>query len=219
MIGTQFETQSGTYTITCLLGKGKSGHTYLMERHTIHGREERVVKIMHDEAVPFYSFRRDRVEAEVDAYHTLRPHGIHMPALLEYDVKRRYLVKSYVDGRTAAALVADGLLDDAILAQLFDMAARLETAGINIDYFPTNFVVTPAGDLYYIDYEVNPYSDAWNLANWGIYYWVNQQGMRRFLQSGDAAYINQDLTSGVPIKKGLEAEVERLYAAFAVPQG
>ena len=156
MIGTQFETKSGTYTITCLLGKGKSGHTYLMERHTIHGPEERVVKIMYDETVPFYSFRRERFEAEVDAYHTLQPHGIHMPELLEYDVKRRYLVKSYVDGRTAAALVADGLLDDAILAQLFEMAARVETAGINIDYFPTNFVVTPAGDLYYIDYEVNP---------------------------------------------------------------
>ena len=217
MIGTEFETQTGTYTITCLLGKGKSGHTYLMERPTPHGMEERVLKIMHGETVPFYSHQRDRVTAEVDAYRALRPHGIRMPELLEYDVERRYLVKSYVDGRTAAALVADGLLDDAILGQLFEMAARLESAGINIDYFPTNFVVTPAGELYYIDYESNPYSDAWNLANWGIYYWVNQQGMRRFLQTGDAAYINQDVDSGIPIKKGLEAEVERLYAAFAVP--
>jgi TP53 regulating kinase-like protein len=217
MIGTQFETQNGTYTITCLLGKGKSGHTYLMERQTAQGMEERVLKIMHDEVVPFYSFRRDRVEAEVDAYRTLRPHGIHMPELLEYDIDRRYLVKSYVDGPTAAALVADSLMDDAILVQLFEMASRLEAAGINIDYFPTNFVVTPAGELSYIDYEINPYTDAWNLANWGIYYWVNQQGMCRFLQTGDASYINQDLTSGIPIKEGLEAEVARLYAAFAVP--
>lgn len=217
MIGTQFETQAGIYTLTCLLGKGKSGHTYLMERQTPFGTDERVLKIMHDEAVPFYAMPRDRVQAELDAYHLLRPHGIRMPELLEYDLERRYLVKSYVDGRTAAALVADDLMDDTTLGQLFEMAARLEPAGINIDYFPTNFVVTPAGTLYYIDYEANPYSDAWNLANWGIYYWVNQQGMRRFLQSGDATYINQDVASGIPIKEGLEAEVARLYAAFAVP--
>lgn len=41
--------------------------------------------------------------------------------------------------------------------------------GINIDYFPTNFVVQD-GEIYYIDYEDNHYMEEWNFENWGIKY-------------------------------------------------
>ena len=34
------------------------------------------------------------------------------------------------------------------------MAAQAQAAGLNIDYFPTNFVVRD-GQLWYIDYECN----------------------------------------------------------------
>ena len=50
------------------------------------------------------------------------------------------------------------------------MAQRLQAAGLNIDYFPTNFVVC-GGLLYYIDYECNPYMEEWNFENWGVKYW------------------------------------------------
>ena len=46
----------------------------------------------------------------------------------------------------------------------------LYAAHLNIDYYPTNFVVN-CGKLYYIDYECNAYSDEWNFENWGIKYW------------------------------------------------
>ena len=41
---------------------------------------------------------------------------------------------------------------------------------INIDYFPTNFIVQD--DLiWYVDYECNEYMEQWNFENWGIKYW------------------------------------------------
>lgn len=50
------------------------------------------------------------------------------------------------------------------------MCALLYPVGLNIDYYPTNFI--PQDNvLYYIDYECNVYSDEWNFENWGIKYW------------------------------------------------
>ena len=48
-------------------------------------------------------------------------------------------------------------------------AAQAKAAGLNIDYFPTNFVVS--GGLWYIDYECNAYMDEWSFDNWGVKYW------------------------------------------------
>jgi hypothetical protein len=50
------------------------------------------------------------------------------------------------------------------------MCGLLYPAKINIDYFPTNFIVQN-DELYYIDYECNEYSGEWNFENWGIKYW------------------------------------------------
>jgi len=56
------------------------------------------------------------------------------------------------------------------LPQVRAMAARAMAAGLNIDYFPTNFVVQE-GQLYYVDYECNPYMQQWDFDHWGIKYW------------------------------------------------
>ena len=50
------------------------------------------------------------------------------------------------------------------------MCEKLYPAGLNIDYFPTNFVLNE-GKLWYIDFECNGYMDQWNFRNWGIRYW------------------------------------------------
>lgn len=50
------------------------------------------------------------------------------------------------------------------------MCRALYAANTNIDYFPTNFVVR-GGEVYYIDFECNPYMEEWNFENWGIKYW------------------------------------------------
>ena len=43
--------------------------------------------------------------------------------------------------------------------------------GLNIDYFPTNFVPW-GGTLYYIDYECNAYMEQWDFEHWGAQYWT-----------------------------------------------
>jgi len=46
----------------------------------------------------------------------------------------------------------------------------LREAGLNIDWFPTNFMCRD-GLLYYVDYECNPYMDEWSFERWGVRYW------------------------------------------------
>ena len=56
------------------------------------------------------------------------------------------------------------------------LAEKAKSSGLNIDYFPTNFVVTKnpkvgTEKIFYIDYECNDYMEEWNFENWGIKYW------------------------------------------------
>ena len=51
------------------------------------------------------------------------------------------------------------------------MCRLLYAAGLNIDYYPTNFVVRE-DTLYYIDYECNAFMDEWSFERWGIQYWI-----------------------------------------------
>ena len=50
------------------------------------------------------------------------------------------------------------------------MAAIVYSYGLNIDYFPTYFIVQD-NLIYYIDYLCNQYMGEWNLGNWEIKYW------------------------------------------------
>ena len=54
------------------------------------------------------------------------------------------------------------------------MAAKAYAAGLNIDYYPTNFVLDKDGVLYYVDYECNSYSEEWSFENWGIKHWKKE---------------------------------------------
>ena len=61
-------------------------------------------------------------------------------------------------------------MKDEYMSQIKQMCRLLYAAHLNIDYYPTNFVVDN-GKLYYIDYECNEYCDEWNFENWGVKYW------------------------------------------------
>ena len=58
---------------------------------------------------------------------------------------------------------------------------RLKEAGLNIDYFPTNFVVCD-GLICYVDYECNPYMAEWSFENWGIKYWSRTPEFERTIK-------------------------------------
>ena len=61
-------------------------------------------------------------------------------------------------------------MQDSYLEQVRQMSQQAKARGLNIDYFPTNFVVRDE-KIYYIDYECNNYMEEWNFENWGIKYW------------------------------------------------
>lgn len=71
---------------------------------------------------------------------------------------------------------------DAYLPQIRQMAKQAFATELNIDYFPTNFVVRE-GLLYYIDYECNCYTEEWSFENWGIHYWSKTPVLNEYLAS------------------------------------
>ena len=153
------------YTVLRLLGKGKGGYSYLVTD----GEREYVLKQIHHEPCEYYTFG-DKLQSELRDYETLRALGIPLPRLLAVDKAQERLLKEYIAGPTVAELRASGRMDGRWTEQVRAMCAVLYPAGLNIDYYPTNFV--PRGErLYYIDYECNVYMEQWDFEHWGIRYW------------------------------------------------
>ena len=100
--------------------------------------------------------------------------------MLDLDVDNERIVKEYIDGDTVCDLVARNVSGAPYLGQVRDMAAQAKAAGLNIDYFPTNFVVQDE-ILYYIDYECNTYMEQWSFETWGIRYWSRTPEFEAYL--------------------------------------
>lgn len=154
-----------TFHVIRLLGKGKGGYSYLVTD----GVQNYVCKQIHHEPCSYYTFG-NKMEAELNDYSRLSKTGIALPRLLDADLQQERILKEYIDGPTADALVRHDAMKPEVVDQVRQMAALLAPYDLNIDWYPTNFVLQD-GTLYYIDYECNPYSDQWNLDNWGIRYW------------------------------------------------
>lgn len=104
-----------------------------------------------------------------------------MPEMIAIDMKAERIIKEYIKGETIFEFVRQGISVEPYLEQVKNMAAKAKAAGLNIDYFPTNFVVQ--NDLlYYVDYECNSYMDEWSFENWGIKYWSRTPEFEQYLQ-------------------------------------
>lgn len=154
------------FCVLKLLGKGKGGYSYLAQRDN----SLFVLKQIHHEPCAYYNFG-DKIQAEIHDYQRLNALGIPMPQLIDVDVANERILKQYIEGETAETLIKSHTLPPQCIAQVEDMCRVLYAANLNIDYFPTNFVLMD-GKLYYIDYECNTYSDEWNFENWGKQYWT-----------------------------------------------
>lgn len=161
----QMEVNGKLYTVTQLLGHGKGGYSYLVTD----GQKNYVLKQIHHEPCDYYQFG-DKLQSEINDYHRLRAVGIVMPEMYEVDVPKERILKEYIEGDTVAALVAQGRLEEDYITQVRQMAALAQSAGLNIDYYPTNFVARK-GRLFYIDYECNIYDPRWDFDHWGSAYW------------------------------------------------
>ena len=163
------------YRLLSLLGHGKGGYSYLAER----AGERVVLKQIHHEPCAYYSFG-NKIEAERFDYERLTRAGIRVPRMLDLDAAAERIVKEYIEGPTVFELVRDGRSVEDYLPQVRAMAAQAKAAGLNIDYFPTNFVVRD-GLLYYVDYECNGYMDEWSFENWGVRYWSRTSEFEAYL--------------------------------------
>ncbi len=153
------------YEALRLLGKGKGGCSWLVSD----GENRYVLKQIHHEPCEYYTFG-DKLGSELRDYARLSRLGIPMPELLAVDREHERLLKAYIDGDTVDVLVMEDRLSADCLEQIKAMCRTLYAAGLNIDYYPTNFIPHD-GILYYIDYECNAYMDQWNFENWGSKYW------------------------------------------------
>ena len=165
------------YRTLKLLGKGKGGYSYLARCEADAVRTERdcgglvVLKQIHHEPCDYYTFG-NKIEAERRDYERLVAAGIRVPQLIDIDEEKERIVKQFIDGRTVAELVKEGSLPPEIMAEGKKMAELAKSAGLNIDYYPTNFVPDESGALYYVDYECNAYMDEWSFDNWGKKFWI-----------------------------------------------
>ena len=108
----------------------------------------------------------------------LRENGI--DSKLISDIALCSVVPSLNYALTSACVKYFGV--EPLMIQISEMAELAKAAGLNIDYFPTNFVVQD-GLLYYVDYECNQYMEEWNMENWGIKYWRRTAEFEEYLEN------------------------------------
>ena len=159
------------YNIIRLLGRGKGGYSYLAERDG----KYYVLKQIHHEPCDYYTFG-NKIEAEKNDYARLSETGIRIPRMIDIDIQNERIIKEYIDGPTISELVETGEMKDEYISQVREMADMARNAGLNIDYYPTNFVVQDHL-IYYIDYECNTYMDEWGFDTWGMQYWRKNNGL------------------------------------------
>lgn len=151
--------------IITLLGKGKGGYSYLVK---LDG-QKMVLKQIHHEPCDYYTFG-NKLEAERSDYQKLLKAGIRIPKLLDVHEENEWILKEFIDGPTVYELVCQDQMSEELLEQGLKMAQTAYASGLNLDYFPTNFILS--GELlYYVDYECNLYMEQWDFEHWGIRYW------------------------------------------------
>ena len=154
------------YQVITLLGKGKGGYSYLV----IDDLENKyVIKQIHHEPCSYYTFS-NKLESELKDYEKLKNLNINIPLLIDVDYKNERILKEYIEGDTIDIYVKNDCMKESYFQQIRKLCSILYKNNLNIDYFPTNFVIKN-NILYYIDYECNVYMDEWNFENWGIKYW------------------------------------------------
>ena len=161
----EFTLNGKHYEVLRFLGRGKGGYSYLVTD----GHGQYTLKKIHHEPCDYYTFG-DKLASELRDYGRLRTVGIPMPELLDVDREQELILKEYIDGPSIYELVKREEMRPDYYHQVRAMCAKLYPAGLNIDYFPTNFIVQE-GKLFYIDYECNEYMERWDFDHWGNDYW------------------------------------------------
>ena len=153
------------YHIIRLLGKGKGGYSYLVQKNS----QFYVLKQIHHEPCDYYTFS-NKIEAEYNDYNRLINTNLSVPRMIDIDFGNERILKEYIEGPDIATLVKKKLMKENYYSQIEEMAQMLKEQNLNIDYYPANFIVQN-DKLYYIDYECNTYMEEYSYQVWGKQYW------------------------------------------------
>ena len=156
---------NNNYHIIRLLGKGKGGYSYLVQKNS----QFYVLKQIHHEPCDYYTFS-NKIESEYNDYHKLKTTGLLIPRMIDIDFENERIIKEYIEGPSISVLVKKKLMKENYYSQIEEMAQMLKEQNLNIDYYPTNFIVQN-DKLYYIDYECNTYMEEYSYQVWGRQYW------------------------------------------------
>ena len=156
---------NNNYHIIRLLGKGKGGYSYLVNKDS----QKYVLKQIHHEPCDCYSFG-NKIEAEYNDYNRLINTNLSVPRMIDIDFGNERILKEYIEGPDIATLVKKKLMIENYYSQIEEMAQMLKEQNLNIDYYPANFIVQN-DKLYYIDYECNTYMEEYSYQVWGKQYW------------------------------------------------
>jgi hypothetical protein len=204
------ELRSGPIRLYRILGQTARGRTY----HAVFRKKEVVFKFV---CAEFESSGQNGVgstQLVENNYHRLKEIGIPLPELIDVDREHDLLIKDFIPGMSAAELIADGLPSRGLLTQLFAIASTCRAAGITLDFFPANFVIS-SGRLHYISYTVFPYSPEMSLENRGLYYWANTAGMRTFLRNGSYRLVHEPGEGNEPLRTPFASIVRSWIKEFA----
>lgn len=157
------------YKIIKLLGKGKGGYSYL----AMLNNKLFVIKQIHHEPCSYYNFG-NKIQSEYNDYKTLLNTNIRIPQMIDIDFDNERIVKEYIEGKTILELINEKETINQYVFQVKTMQELCKNKGINIDYYPSNFVVDKNNNIFYIDYECNKYDPKWDYDNWGKQYWENK---------------------------------------------
>lgn len=138
-----------------ILRGGKSGISALYRQN---GSDARAVLKEYRDYPDNYISLDHALDTELHSYQVLKELGIPCPRLIGFSREKNLLFKEYVPGPTVMELLADAPLSWDLIYNINKYALLAKRAGYNIDFFPANFVWTD-NRVYYIDYEVQPYSD------------------------------------------------------------
>ena len=155
------------FRIIKLLGHGKGGYSYLVEDEN---NKKFVLKQIHHEPCSYYQFG-NKIEAEVYDYQRLKDAKINIPELYDVDYQNERLLKEYIEGETIVYFVKNNLMKPIYYEQINKMVELLKAKNLNIDFYPSNFVVQN-DEIFYIDFDCNEYCEEWNYVNWGSKYWT-----------------------------------------------
>lgn len=173
----EFMLNGKRYEVIRFLGKGKGGYSYLVTD----GAGRYTLKQIHHEPCDYYTFG-DKLASELHDYQRLRAVGIPVPELIAVDREKELILKAFIDGPSIYELVLREEMVTDYYEQVRAMCRMLYPAGLNIDYFPTNFIVED-GKLWYIDYECNVYDPRWDFEHWGNDYWWKSPVFLEYVQA------------------------------------